>query len=410
MAKGAEPAATAQDMATADKLKVKRVQLEKAIRALVQLNSKRSANANPLFGANSETMQVMFTLGSVPTKRTMKPMLIELPHPMFGEKSEVCFFAKDPQKMYKEMLIRKHPIPGLTKVIGLDKLKRNYKTGEAKRALADAFDLFLCDSRIVEMMPKILGAIFYEKKMKRPIPVRLKHDNPGPNLQRAINGTTMRIPTGPCLGVKFGRCSMDEQELVANAAAVVSFVSKHLAGKIPLAAVAIQATDSPALPVWRRAPPPGEAFDLKKHHSDAASSSASDTGTGAASETEDATSVQGSELPSDVGETFGTRASDISETGGESLSEMETASELDSELDANVLPEHLPLLKGLKGKRKRRLAAIAAVEAEAKEKEKQAKKSPKIEAKKSPKMEAKKSPKMESQAMPPPKKIKKSKA
>lgn len=353
----------------ANKVKVKKSQLEKAVKALVQLNSKRSANANPLFGANSETMNVLFTLGQIPNKRQMKPMLIELPHPMYDDKSEVCFLAKDPQKQYKEMLLQKHPVPGITKVIGLQKLKKNYKTAESKRALADAFDLFLCDSRIVEMMPQVLGKTFYTSKLKRPIPVRMKYDNPAPNLQKAINGTTLRVPSGPCLGVRFGRCSMDEKQLVANAGAVVAFVTKYLT-KNPVQTISVQATDSPALPIWRRARPAGEALNLKKHFSDAQSSSASDTATGGASETEDATSVHGSELPSDVGETFSARASEI-DTGGEtSMSETEATSELDSEagdVNANVLPEHLPLLKGLKNKRKKRLGHQSDKEAVPKE-------------------------------------------
>lgn len=369
-------------MAESDgKVKVKKSQLEKAVRALTQLNAKRSANANPLFGANAETMNVLFALSSVPAKRKMKPMLIELPHPMYDDKSEVCFFAKDPQKQYKEMLLQKHPVPGLTKVIGLEKLKKNYKTAESKRALADAFDLFLCDSRVVEMMPKLLGSIFYQKKLKRPIPVRMKYDNPAPNLKKAINGTTLRVPSGPCLGVRFGRCSMDETQLVANAGAVIAFVSKYLSDN-PVQSISVQATDSPALPIWRRART-GDAVDLKQHFSAIESSSASDTGTRGASDTEDTTSIHGSELPSDVGETFSARASEIE--GESSLSEPESISELDSEagdVNANLLPEHLPLLKGLKNKRKKRLGVRAADGEAEKAKEPEAMPPPKKKAKK----------------------------
>jgi len=354
----------ANTAADAGKVKVKKTQLQAAIKALVQLNAKKTANANPLFGGNAETMNVIFNLSTIPQKRKMKPMLIELPHPMFDDKSEVCFFAKDPQKKYKELLLKTHPIPGLTKVIGLEKLKRNYKTAEAKRALADAFDLFVCDAGIVEMMPKVLGTIFYDKKLKRPIPVRMKEANPAENLRKAINGTTLRVPSGPCVGVKIGRCGMDEAALLENAAAVIGFVSKYLTSN-PVMSISVQATDTPALPVWRRAAPPGDLLDLKKHHSDANSSSASDTGTGNASDTEGTPSAHGSELPSDVGETFSGRASEI-DTAGETGSELETASELDSEAgdiaEGNVLPEHLPLLKGLKGKRKRMRTTPAKVE------------------------------------------------
>jgi len=379
-------------------VKVKKDQLLKAVSALVQLSKKRSANANPLFGSNSETMQVIFNLSTIPQGK-MKPMLIELPHPLYDDKSEVCFIAKDPQKQYKQMLLEKHPVPGLTKVIGLTKLKKNYATAESKRALADSFDLFLCDSRVVEMMPKILGSIFYDKKLKRPLPVRMDYLNPAPNLRKAIAGTTLRMPSGPCVGVKIGKCSMDEAHLAANAAAVVSFATKYLAGN-PVQTISIQATDSPALPIWRRTAPPGEALDLKKHHSDAMSSSASDTGTGNVSETEDTNSIHGSELPSDVGETFdSSRASGLSDTGGESLSEVETAgSELDSEDVGgdHILDEHRPLLKGLKGrlcKRKRKQAADAQAAAEAEA----------TKGKKAPAAAA-------AESMPPPKKAKKSKA
>lgn len=344
-------ASSSKEVATG--VKVKKSQLEKAIKALIQLNTKRSANANPLFGASSETMNVIFNIGQVPEKRKMKPMLIELPHPMFDDKSEVCFFAKDPQKKYKEMLMKTHPVAGLTKVIGLEKLKKNYKTAESKRALADAFDLFLCDASVIEMMPKLLGTTFYEKKLKRPIPVRMRNlGDPAKNLQKAINGTTLRVPSGPCVGIKVGNCSMSEEHLVANAAAVITFASKYLSSN-PVQTISVQVTDSPALPVWRRAAPPGELLDLKKHFSDAGSSSASDTGTGNASETEG--SVHGSELPSDAGETFSTRASEMDSE----VSELETTSEVETS-DADALPEHIPLLKGLKGKRKKRLAAEAA--------------------------------------------------
>jgi ribosome biogenesis protein UTP30 len=324
-------------------------------------------------------------------------MLIKLPHPMFDDKSEVCFFAKDPQKTYKELLLQKHPVPGVTKVIGLEKLKKNYKTAEQKRALADAFDLFLCDSRIVEMMPKLLGTIFFKNKLKRPVPVRMKLQDPAPALQTAINGTALRVPSGPCVGVRFGRCSMEAGELLANAAAVIKFVTKYLALN-PVQKISVQATDSPALPVWRRPPPPGELVNLKKYHSDAASSSASDTGASAETDTE---SVQATEL-SDAGETMSERGT-ISEidTAGESMSELDTASELASEAgdvdDDIVQKDQLPLVQGLK-KKKRKFSAMSQAP----------KTSPEVKPQKSPENKPKKSP--ENKAMPPPlKKAKKAK-
>lgn len=350
---------------SAAKLKVKKAHLQKAVKALVQLVAKRSANANPLFEDSAETMTLLFSLSSVPDKRRVRPVMVPLPHPLHDEKAEVCFLCKDPQKKYKELLLKTHPVPGLTKVIGMTKLRKNYNTVEAKRALADAFDLFLCDRNVVESMPKILGTIFYQKKRKAPIPVRLTISDPKPAIEKAMRGTPLRIPAGPSIGIKIGRCSMPEEHLIANAAAVISHVIRHLE-KTPVQTISIQATDSPALPIWRRPRPPGDLVDLKKRASDTASSAASDTGVSGVSESEGGGT---SEIISDAGETLSTRDTisdvDLSSVPGTPLDSVgDTLSELDSEAgdldDAPAVAKaDLPLLKGLKKKRKKGAPAAA---------------------------------------------------
>lgn len=387
---------------TKPQLKVKKELLAKAIRALHQLVAKRSANANPLFGSSSETMLLLFNLSQIPEKRKMRPVMIPLPNPLFDEKSEVCFISKDPQKKWKEMLMKTHPVPGITKVIGVDKLKRNYNSLQAKRALADAFDLFLCDADVAEMMPKILGKVFYQKKLKIPIPVKMFTQDPKPMLEKAIKGTTMRIPSGPCLGIKIGRCGMSEEQLVENAVAVIKGVISNVWDN-PIQSITVQATDSPALPVWRRPSPPGGPVDLKKYHSDASSSSAaSDTGISGASETE---GTEYGELPSDAGETLSTRdtASEPGTPGDISNSELDSeAGDVDEE-EGSTDKASMPLISGLKQKRggKRRRGESAS----------EAGKSPKASPKAAPKAASPKmSPKKAAEMLPPPKKVKKGKA
>lgn len=336
-----------------DKLGVKKALLSKAVKALAQIVQKKSANTNQLFGEASETMTVYFTLSSIPDRRRLKPVSIPLPHPMYDDKSEICFICRDPQKKYKELLMQKHPVPGITKVIGVDKLRRNYKTFDDKRKLADAFDLFLCDAAVMEMMPKLLGSIFLDRKLKRPIPVRLRAQ-PEENLKKAISSTPLRIPSGPCLGIKIGRVGENEDNLVANAAAVIVAVKRHLEQQDNyIQSISVKTTDSPSLPIWRRERPKGELLDLKKYHSDTASSAPSQSGRSGS-----ATATSDSEIVSDAGETLSTRDT-ISEldTGNETLSEL--GSELDSEAgdideDEVVSKGSMPLMQGLKGKKRRR--------------------------------------------------------
>lgn len=358
----------------AAKVSVKRTQLEKAVRALLQIVSRRTANANPLFDQNSETMTLTFTLSRVPERRIVRPVMIPLPHPMYNEKSEVCFFSKDPQKNYKELILRKHPVPGVTKVIGIDKLKRNYKTPDLKRALADSFDLFLCDTRVVEFMPGILGKVFYTSKLKRPIDVRLKEEeeNPTASLQQAMRATPFRVPSGPCIGVKIGWCSMSEEELVKNAAAVIAAVPKiKYIRSNPVQTIQLQATNAPALPVWRRPPPPGAPVHLKKLGSDVGSSSASDAGVSGGSETED-TDLHSSTVPSDAGETLSTRdtSSEIGTAEASSEIEAESSALSQSELDSEVgdvdargatSRDKLPLVRDVQLRRKRKKQQQAPV-------------------------------------------------
>jgi len=320
---------------------------------LCQVVKKKSSTENALFEDAGETMVLLFTLGQIPDKKKVRPVLIELPHPLYGEKSEVCFFSKDPQKKYKEMLLNEFPLPGLVKVIGLDKLRKNYKTLEQKRALRDAFDFFVCDQAIYEMMPPILGKTFYHAHTKIPIPVRMNAD-PRNHIKKAMNGTPMRVPKGPCMSVRIGRCSMPEEHLAANAAAVIASVVRNLKGN-PIKTINIQATDSIALPVWRRDALPGGAFNFKKFHSDASSSAASDTGVSGVSETEG----MDSELPSDVGETISTRDT-VSEPdtslGDTSHNELDSeAGDVDSEA---VEKTDLPLLQGLKKRGKKRRGEV----------------------------------------------------
>ncbi|CAE7250840.1 unnamed protein product [Symbiodinium natans] len=106
-------------------------------------------------------------------------------------------------------------------VIGVEK---KYKDLAQKRTLADAFDLFLCDKRVVEMMPQILGNVFYKQKLKAPVPIQLKEngEDPAQEVRKAMTGTKFRVVQGRCVGIRFGRCSMTEEQLFANASAVIA--------------------------------------------------------------------------------------------------------------------------------------------------------------------------------------------
>ena len=62
----------------------------------------------------------------------------------------------------------------IAKVIGFDKLKRNFKQYKDKRQLVKDYDSFLADLRVYKMLPEVLGKEFYASK-KYPVPIKV-HD------------------------------------------------------------------------------------------------------------------------------------------------------------------------------------------------------------------------------------------
>ena len=68
--------------------------------------------------------------------------------------------VKDPARAFKDQ-IQDLDIPCIAKVIGFDKLKRNFKQFKDKRQLLKDYDAFLADLRVYKMLPELLGKEFY---------------------------------------------------------------------------------------------------------------------------------------------------------------------------------------------------------------------------------------------------------
>ena len=78
---------------------------------------------------------------------------------------------KDPAREFKDQIMGLK-IPCIAKVIGYDKLKRNFKQYKDKRALLKEYDGFLADLRVYKMLPELMGKEFYNRK-KYPCPIKV---------------------------------------------------------------------------------------------------------------------------------------------------------------------------------------------------------------------------------------------
>ena len=87
---------------------------------------------------------------------------MKLSHPYLTaeDNNRVCVFVKDPARAFKDE-IQALKIPTIAKVIGFDKLRRNYKQYKDRRQLLKDYDAFLSDLRVYKMLPEVLGKEFY---------------------------------------------------------------------------------------------------------------------------------------------------------------------------------------------------------------------------------------------------------
>lgn len=63
--------------------------------------------------------------------------------------------------------VREERVAGISKVVGLSKLRTKYESHEAKRQLCNSYDMFAADERILPSLPKLLGAGRRDQTMGR---------------------------------------------------------------------------------------------------------------------------------------------------------------------------------------------------------------------------------------------------
>jgi len=145
---------------------LKEEQVGKAVASLLKYIKGRKAaktdKKTPLF-VEDEYVLLVVGLTKIPTKGRNKPFRISIPHAIYNrEECDVCYFVKDTAASKKKL--KAHPVPCIKEVISLEKLRTDYKDFESKRKLCGSFDMFLCESRILPMMPKAIGKKFFVRR------------------------------------------------------------------------------------------------------------------------------------------------------------------------------------------------------------------------------------------------------
>jgi len=233
-------------------------QVKAAVRALylyiasTKKEEKDSEKKLSLFAEDLE-ISVQIALKKTPTQQRNKPFQILLPHSLYPEDgAEICLFTKDPQRQYKD-LIAELPFKGITKVIGVEKLRKKYGRFQDRRDLLATYQLFLADDRILPLLPALLGKSFFEKK-RQPIAVNLRKKDLVKEFTEARDSTYLYQTTGPCCAFRIGRSSFTEDQVVENIFAGLGVVEKLPKKWKNIQAMYIKTPNSVAIPFYASLP------------------------------------------------------------------------------------------------------------------------------------------------------------
>ena len=242
--------------------RVDKAQIQKAIAALrLHLDKvKQEKEKDPLFeDEGDDAYSVLISLRTQPVgsaKSNAKMKAIRIPHSMVNlETAELCLIVKDNDgKGHKEAKLKVESMgedkAGIAKVLGVSKLRNNYKPHEAKRKLCDSYDLFLADERVIPVLPKLLGKTFFKKK-RQPIPVDLTKKDWAKEIRSKTSATYLSLSSGTCVRVKTGTSAMSVEDVVENTVVAIEGAVKHIPRRWGnIQSIFVKCNETVALPLY----------------------------------------------------------------------------------------------------------------------------------------------------------------
>jgi len=227
-------------------------QCKRAVTALMEyaLKQQQKREENELLSGKEECIWLQISVRRVHAEAKLKPRRIPVKYPLVDPRdSAVCLITKDPQREYKDLL-EKAGVKFVNRVVGVEKLKGKFKPFEARRALLRENALFLADDRVIPLLPRLLGKMFFSAK-KQPIPVSLSRKDLKGELERAISSTYMHQNRGTCTSVKFGTLSQSPDQVLVNLkTALPAVIAAVHGGWDNVQSLGIKTSKSASLPIW----------------------------------------------------------------------------------------------------------------------------------------------------------------
>lgn len=242
-------------------LKVKETVVKKAVEALSKWNIKQneSSSKKDLFETDDQDIPLYLQITSnkyLSNNKIIKPRMLTVPHSIYDlEDAKVCLFIKDDlineDSLNRIEILKEDKLKNLGQIITVKDLKTKYHSYESKRKLLNEYDIFLTDSSIANMIPKLLGKIFFQSS-KFPLTIsitdnkrELSIDKLIKNFNKSLNSIGYMLPMGVNMSIKLGMLGQTIENLIENIKTIFKFLEKF-----SIRSIQIKLKNSPSLPLY----------------------------------------------------------------------------------------------------------------------------------------------------------------
>ncbi|KAG2731265.1 hypothetical protein G9P44_005681 [Scheffersomyces stipitis] len=193
-------------------------------------------------------------------KPQFKPKLIKLTKSIYDQTSlKTCLIVRDQLATTTEQIeaLENASLPTVSQILPLKSLKAEFKNFEKRRQFHADYDLFLVDDALLNLMPTLLGKIFYGNgSNKIPLPIRVTTSSNTKEIsivtiknqvEKCLQSTYYLPPMGVNVSIKIGsvNSTFSEEELSQNLQDALSLFEKDT-----LRSVNLKTTASPSLPLF----------------------------------------------------------------------------------------------------------------------------------------------------------------
>lgn len=152
------------------------------------------------------------------SKPNFKPKIIRLRNSIYGDKLEefkTCLIVRDELITSNDKVeeFEQAGLSTLNQIVPVSSLKTEFKNFEKRREFYSQYDLFLFDDALMNLMPTLLGNVFYGRhSSKIPVPIRVTPSSSKDisistvknQLEKCLSSTYYLPPTGVNVSLRIG--------------------------------------------------------------------------------------------------------------------------------------------------------------------------------------------------------------